>query len=119
MRVVTTRALNGISSCEMSSPHSAPRNLAETGLSSGASRNGFAAYAETARKIEVVTIAIGHGFTAKFNEHEIDNPRWNSATLRNEKLCYFGLSLLVVCFKPANQCPRVLAGGKDSRYLAR
>jgi hypothetical protein len=47
----------------MSSPHSVPRKFAETGLSFVASRNGFAAFAETASKIDVVIIAIGRGFT--------------------------------------------------------
>jgi hypothetical protein len=42
----------------MSSPHSLPRNLAETGLSSELSRNGFAAYPETGINIVIIIATV-------------------------------------------------------------
>src|SRR5947199_1710882 len=51
-RVVTTRAVRGISPSIFSSFHSVPLKFAETGLSSFASRNGFAANAPAASKID-------------------------------------------------------------------
>src|SRR5262249_19734217 len=53
-RVVTTRAVNGISPLVYSSFHSWPRKFAEAGLSSLALRNGFAANAGTASRIDIV-----------------------------------------------------------------
>jgi hypothetical protein len=42
----------------MSSLHSVPRNLAETGVSSGVFRNGFAAYPETGTNIVIIIAAV-------------------------------------------------------------
>jgi hypothetical protein len=58
IRVATTLAVRGISRSPMSSLHSVPRNLADTGLSAGVSRNGLAAYPDTRINIVIIIAAV-------------------------------------------------------------